>query len=324
MFERLNETLPNFYHKYLNQRPFFDISLVLADFIVSNYKEIEYGIYYKYIPINETYRICKKFLYEINKEYLTRFDKAIDFGIIDINISDNQFINSSVCNYIDNYPNITVDIKHNISDAFNTCHEFMHYLNLERTLSSARFYFSESISMLSDEKLEKFLDKENYNNDEYYLFKRNRFYDSYNCAKAVLITNYLFEYYKNGEILTDDIIKNILIELNNKYTNIDLDYIELKKIIEIIFGSNRLNYFYQSFSHTLGIFISNYILNHFNSSGLISYYNGNINKMFYEDFLSEISLKLQIKNDRLILDDSSFQKLFDSFDINFNAYRKKL
>ena len=297
MFERLNETLPNFYHKYLNQRPFFDISLVLADFIVSNYKEIEYGIYYKYIPINETYRICKKFLYEINKEYLTR---------------------------LDNYPNITVDIKHNISDAFNTCHEFMHYLNLERTLSSARFYFSESISMLSDEKLEKFLDKENYNNDEYYLFKRNRFYDSYNCAKAVLITNYLFEYYKNGEILTDDIIKNILIELNNKYTNIDLDYIELKKIIEIIFGSNRLNYFYQSFSHTLGIFISNYILNHFNSSGLISYYNGNINKMFYEDFLSEISLKLQIKNDRLILDDSSFQKLFDSFDINFNAYRKKL
>lgn len=143
-------------------------------------------------------------------------------------------------------------------------------------------------------------------------------------CKAVLITNYLFEYYKNGEILTDDIIKNILIELNNEYTNIDLDYIELKKIIEIIFGSNRLNYFYQSFGHILGIFISNYILNHFDSSGLISYYNGNINKMFYEDFLSKISLKLQIKNDRLILDDLSFQKLFDSFDINFNAYRKKL
>lgn len=322
MFERVNETLPNLYHKYLNQQPFFDINFVLADFLVSNYKEIEEHTYYKYIPISETYRICKKFLAEINNDYLTKFDKAIALGIIDINFNDNQ-LNSSICNYINNHPNITVDIKHNISDAFNTCHEFIHYLNLDRMLSSARFYFSEGISMLSEDKLEKFLDKENYNNDEYHLFKRNRFYDSYNCAKAVLITNYLFKYYKSGEILTDDIIKNILIELNNKYTDIELDYIELKKIIGIIFGSNNV-YFYQLFSHTLGIFISKYLLNNFNSDGLISYYNANINNMFYEDFLSGIGLKLQLKNYRLILDELSFQKLFDSFDINFNTYRKKL
>ncbi len=324
MIDSVNNQISNFYNKYLNHQAFFDISLVLADFLVSNYKEIEVDIYYKYVSISETYRICKECLYDINKDYLKKFDTAINLGLINININDNQFINSSICNYINNYPNIAIDIKHNISDAFNTCHEFMHYLNFEPVISSARFYFSESISMLSEDKLEKFLDNVNYNNCEYHLFKQNRFCDSYNCAIAVLITNYVFKYYKDGVILTDDVIKKILSDFNKKYKDINLDYIDIKQIIDKIFSSNKINYFYQSFSHILGIFMSKYISNYFNSAELINYYNENINNIFYEDFLYEIGMGMQLKDSKLVLDEQSFKRLFESFDVHFNTYRKKL
>ncbi len=324
MIDVVNNEISNIYNKYLQQQEFFDISLVLADFLISNYQEIEERIYYKYTPISEIYRICKKFLYEISDDYLSIFDRAINIGVIDININENQSRNSSICNYINDHKNIYMDIKHNISDAFNTCHEFMHYLNLDSMLSSARFFFSENISMMAEDELEKFLDKENYGNDEYHLFKRNRFCDSYNCAKVVLIINAVFKYYEDGEMLTDSIIKNILIDLNDKYKSINLDYIELKQLIKIIFSSNKINHFYQSCSHILGIFISKYILNYFDSSDLICYYNENINSMFYDDFLYEIGLKMQLKNNKLVLDERSFEKIFKSFDINFNAYKKKL
>lgn len=324
MIDKVNNGLSNTYNKYLKQQEFFDISLILADFLVSNYQEIEESIYHKYTSISETYRICKKFLHEINNDYSSIFDRTINLGIMDININENQSINKSICNYINNYQNIYIDVRHNISDAFNTCHEFMHCLNLGRRLSSARFFFSENISMMSEERLANFLDKENYDNSEYHLFEHNRFYDSYNCAKVILIIDYVFKYYSNSEILTDSIIKNILIEFNSRYKNSSLNYMEFKQLIELIFASNNIDHFYQSCSHVLGIFISKYILNHFDSRKLICHYNENINSMYYDDFLDEIGLRMQLKNSKLVLDEQSFEKLFESFDISFNTYKKKL
>src|SRR5574344_2153390 len=157
-----------------------------------------------YLDIQTVIKYSRELIESINPDYLTKFDQALNRGIIDFSY-DNQYDTSHcVTNYDINNKIISQEININRSFNYNDIrvliHEFMHYINSSENVSKVNYILIEFISIYFEQYIKKQLIKDgvlecnllDFSKRLYYLINSTKRMDDYQFA--------LIAYEKNGNL----------------------------------------------------------------------------------------------------------------------------
>lgn len=121
---------------------------------------------------------------------------------------DLEQTDSAYCDIEYNEGHINWPITFTIDDSFCLIHEFSHYLDVEKDVSVAREYLTETFAILSEFLLSDYLENENYDKKEYRKVKLLKFANVYDNAYELYnytdMINIVLKYNKlNKDVVSD-------------------------------------------------------------------------------------------------------------------------
>lgn len=201
---------------------FYPITLIAVDYIVAfseilteNFEEFDY----QKMDIYKTIKIVKEFLSRFGKEYVDKFDKAINDGTIDVfhinnlNEENNRFF-EPICFEGEEHVEVNLPLDYTAQDGAIIIHEFFHLTNSDKDMGT-RDVFTELISVYMELRYFQFLNEKGYGLIPYYQELYERLNNVYKAAHNIAYSGSALDiYYNTGDINKDTI------EFMNKYRKI--------------------------------------------------------------------------------------------------------
>lgn len=182
-----------------------------------------------YLSLTDSLEIVSSYIDEKMPQYREQFETFMQNGVFDIKSYEgkncyNAENDAGRCN---NHDYINISLTHNYHDPGTIIHEFFHALSRQETMSYAREYLTEGISIFFENSILDYMLDKGYDSDEIAKVKLDRIKSSYvDCLS-----------------LSDKII---FIDTYMKFGCIDRDSWSLRKYFKFSYGYDDENEFYKT------------------------------------------------------------------------------
>ena len=264
---------------------FDTFSLISNDYLYEFYQEIPddgFQFDYEKMDVRDTIKLVRDFLGGIDKEYLDIFDKALNNGIFELFLPEDNL--SERPDAPITYPKpeavIYVPIQHNITDGSIIVHEFFHYLNDSDDVGVNRYIFTEMISIYFELRYCQYLVTRGISKNAFSKEVCNRLSNVLIASDVLSFTSSTLDiYYNTGKINRENI------DFLNKFRKIYK--INKKNLIDFYhdpnFSDDMLE-FESDISYVVGSLLALSALNETEVSDIkMKYINENINQMSLKD-----------------------------------------
>lgn len=273
---------------------FNTFSLISNDYIYEFYQEIPddgFPFDYENMDVRDTIKLVRDFLDGIDKKYLSIFDEALNNGVFELFLLEDDLIErpDEPITYPKPEAVIYVPIQHNITDGSIIVHEFFHYLNDSDDVGVNRYIFTEMISIYFELRYCQYLIAKGISKDAFSKEVCNRLSNVLIASDVLCFTSSVLDiYYNVGEINK----KNI--DFLNKFRKIYK--INKKNLINFYLDSNfsdDMLEFESDISYVVGSLLAFNALNEIEVSDTkMKYINENINQMSMKDVFETFQTSL--------------------------------
>lgn len=276
----------------------------MVDIILSEKMSLKEQKYKKRVPLHKSIQYTDLFLNSLDPSYRKSFQNLLENKQIEFekDFEENNEIAYSDMKNNQNY--IYIPYQNNISDTFTITHEVIHDISLMPEISSARSFYCEVFSLLS-EKLQKDYIQRNFHIKEYQLNEQNLLsYLNETTLYIKLEISLFLEYFQKGYLTKMDVLKTI--------ESFDMKYaISLWLHVKSILKSKEFSLFLQQ-RYIVGYLLASYmherILKDPKKIKELLELNEMINEYTEEDVLHYLDLDLD-GSSYFNLSDESYKKL---------------
>ena len=182
-----------------------------------------------YLSLTDTLEIVSSYIEEKMPQYRNQFEIFMQNGVFDIKSYEgkNCYKAKNDAGRCNNHNYINISLMHNYHDPETIIHEFFHVLSEQETMSYAREYLTEGISIFFENSILDYMLEKGYNQDEITKAKLDRIKSSY--VKCLSLSD-----------------KIIFIDTYMKFGCIDCDSWSLRKYFKFCCGYDDENEFYKT------------------------------------------------------------------------------
>lgn len=276
--EFICQELPNLYGF------FSKISDDYLYFIYEVLNEEEVSLNYDKMGIENTLSLVRKYLSNLDLNYLNLFDKLLIDGTFELFLKEDDLIKRPEKPIAMGKPNsiIYVPINYDVSDGAIIVHEFFHYLNDLEKYRGIRNIFTEMTSIYFELRFLQFLDEKNIGSNNFNKGVSERLYFTSGSAENLYYVGAIFDVYHNiGKV------NKMNIKFIDEWRNIYLE--SIKDIVEFYHSEDfieGIDSFRDDVSYLIGTLLSFHALKENKVSDIkMKYINDNMNDMSISDVL---------------------------------------
>lgn len=307
------ESLINAVNDYIEETgidSFDDIALSLhASEIFLDEKDFNFRYKYKRkYSINQCEKLVREFLSLLNLSYLEHFNMRKSDGTIIYDYSNPYETAYSCYNFEEERRVIYIPVTGTIEDAYSIVHELFHDINLdiEKTDSMSRNFFSECLSYLGELLFSDFLSSKG-TFESKTVDNSNMFYMRRKALEVNFNLNLINLYLNNGYI-DDFMIKNLIVSYPEQYID------DIREIIYFISSEEELT-LEEEECYVLSSLVASYMYDRIKSD------EKNLNELFdLNEVLSDYDM-FQVLN-YLGLDNDGTDLTESSYNLLRNNYKK--
>lgn len=265
------------------------------------------------ISLEQSIKMCRAFLENINHKYALIFDSLIENNKIFFE-KTNDVYQSSYTDFTSENEFIKIYLLNNINDPVTMAHEFMHYINFGDLLATeVTSYYTEAFSNFIELVMIDYIvnNYPKYKKDALKV-KRSIFISIYEKNIQTKVVLELIKKKIRGLTISSYDVLELIKEINSFCSDLNLIEIELKKIIDLLLEDAEGAYILST-RDTIGLVLGCYMYELSKNKYFykqIFELNDNLHEFYYDEVLIYLGLEL---DENLLLSDESSQKLIKSY-----------